>query len=137
MKIVFTLAIITFAMANISYASGDGGDDGGDERISHYEVEAPKTTKEALVLLEKKITEVEEAAKSTDLHTIHEQSYHLEAAVETLEDRVKKLKAALEDLEEVIEVVHEASEDDEILTVNKNIPILRKNFNKVKSFFVN
>lgn len=111
------------------------------ERVAHYEAEAPKSEVAALALLQNTTDEVAAVlaknAKLNDstLEAIHEKSYALEAAVEKLRELKtdSSQKAALINAEEAVQKLHHASEDHKEAEVRASFAALETHLVQLKT----
>ncbi len=102
------------ALPSLPYAS----EIEAEERIEHYTFEEPDTLGAAQQLYHEHMGMIRYILRSQELNhsqleAIHEQSYALEAAVETFEKLKSYDREKLEKLEHLVHEVHEASEDHE------------------------
>lgn len=95
------------------------------QRINHYEVQTPKTGSQARELIKQKIGEIEKYEKQGKLESIHEDSYYLEAAVETLRKEGKSPAKSLDAFDEAVQIMHYASETGEAKKVKEILPTLK------------
>lgn len=132
-----SLALFAFltAVAAPAFANEEGKDHAG--RDKHYEVEAPKTTADALAMLDGKIKEIEGAYKKNELEGIHERSYYLEAAVDKLREDAndKTRENAVDTLDEQVQAMHYASENGKHDQVKADLPKLKSAAAKVEKAF--
>ena len=91
--------------------------DAPQERVEHYAAAAPANATQALELVRVKVADIatlltRETLTGKDLEAIHEISYALEAAVDTLRSRQNATqKTALDALDEAVQAIHYASEE--------------------------
>lgn len=95
------------------------------QRIQHYEVKAPTTTEEAMPLIRQKVREMENYEQQGKLEAIHEDSYSLEAAIDTLRREGRKPAAAIDAFDEAVQIIHYASESGEAKKVKQALPGLK------------
>ncbi len=65
------------------------------------------------------------------MEAIHEQSYHLESAVEYIGDYINNVEDSLDRLDESVQIIHFASEKREVETVKKTLSDLKYNAEKL------
>lgn len=106
-----------------------------EERIQHYEVEAPKDSAEALLVIEDALKSIEADLAANKLEAIHEQSYHLEAAVETLRKDAKNAghMPMIDAFDEATQIIHFASENGESDKIRAELPTLKSAAEKIKA----
>lgn len=112
-----------------------------EERVMHYEVEAPKTEAAAMALLQSKANEVSELlaknAKLDDnqMESIHEKSYSLEAAINKLREATaeKSKEAALDGVDEAVQELHYASESHKEEQVRQSFASLEAHLIQLKT----
>jgi hypothetical protein len=112
---------------------GSIGPTHAEERPEHYQVTAPTSVFEAVQTLSKKTIQIQQASRQQDLHRIHKESYHLEAAVEYLQEHDKGDAALLNRIANHIEKIHHASEDNEPAVVSSTIPKLTVEVSKLQA----
>lgn len=102
----------------------------GEERIDHYASEKPVSKAQAMALLSKRITMIENilnknALESNDLELIHEASYDLEAAVDYLKEQPSADSALFTKLDDAVDDVHHASEDHKMSELRDAFKVLK------------
>lgn len=127
----FLLALTLFlSTTGIALADEHGHADEHEERIQHYAAESAETTEDALKLLHTKVAATKAVIDNgdlddSDMEAIHEISYSLEAAVDTLRDSQQDEQIELIDaLDEAVQAIHYASE-------NHDVPKIKEWFTKL------
>ncbi len=115
MKDIILPSLIAAVLAMLAISDAFASEEG---RIQHYAYEKPKTQGAAIQLYHENMGIIgylleKPAVDNQVLETIHERSYALEAALETLEGLKAYDHDALDNIEHLVHEMHEASEDHE------------------------
>lgn len=132
--LLFSLSATALLLSAPAYAHE------AEPNVQHYEAPEPKTKAEAFEVFETAAKEMEKIGQHApfsdgDLERIHELSYALENAVETLQLSAKEAAQihALATLSDVVEEIHEASEEHEESEVKAHLSSLQPAYGKAKT----
>ena len=135
MKPLFlTLSATALLLSSPAFAETDT-----ELNVEHYEAPQPKTKAEAFETFEIAAKEIKTIGNGSlagnDLERIHELSYALENAVETMQLSAKDAAQthAVSTLAEVVEEIHVASEEHEASKVKTHISSLQPAYGKAKT----
>jgi hypothetical protein len=104
-----------------------------EERVQHYEAQKPANVEQALKLLTERGNIAEQALKKNQLEAIHEQSYTLEAAGDTLYAHMQAQQKSVDAINEAIQEIHALSEKGDAAGVRAALPRLKKETQALQS----
>ena len=116
-----TLSSLVLGITMISssvYAGDDHDHHHEEERIAHYEFEKPTTKLEAVELFNSTKSKIGMTLESkklsvSELESVHEQSYALEASIDALREMKAFPESLIDDTDEAVQALHYASEKHE------------------------
>jgi hypothetical protein len=118
--------LVCASLSSPSIALSNDTIDIDEERVDHYEVKAPTSSKEAITLLEQSFSKVQDHFSRGEIESIHQESYSLEAAIDVLINKNEYPKETLTNLDNLIQKIHVASEQEDKEIISQTLPTLNQ-----------
>ena len=130
--LALTISVSTFA-AEPEHKASDAHFNKEKER--HFQVATPGSVKEALAVYDQYTASIAKLLSKKDYAAAHEQSYHLMAAGDALNEQItdRRLAKTVSAIAEYSFEVHEGSENGDGKLAETNLGLLNKELKKLKN----